>query len=136
MIKNKITKKQSKIVYISSVIIIFISLCIIPTVGILIKKPYFQCEDCNFFYNFIASLIAIILWSIFFGIFYIALFSKDVRNEKIKFEANVIKKIYVKYLQSSARGKIIQSFGLLLPIMIACFFILKLFFYQIIHLIN
>ena len=55
MNKNKITKRDSKIVYISSIIIIFLSLCAIPTLGLIMKIEKFQCDGCSFFNNFLIS---------------------------------------------------------------------------------
>lgn len=130
-----LNKKTSKLLYFIFSLIIFTSLCVIPTIGLMIKKEHFQCEDCSFFYNFIASIIALILWSAFYGIFYLSLFSKDVRQEKNELKPILPIKLYLKYLQSS-RGKKIQSYGLILPIAVMGFFILKLFFYQLFALIN
>jgi hypothetical protein len=56
MIKNKITKRDSKIAYVSSIIIIFLSLCAIPTLGLIMKIEKFQCDGCSFFNNFLVSL--------------------------------------------------------------------------------
>jgi hypothetical protein len=131
MIKNKITKRDSKIAYVSSIIIIFLSLCAIPTLGLIMKIEKFQCDGCSFFNNFLVSLIGILAWSIFYGVFHIAFFSNDCRSDKIN-----ISNIYQKFLQHSMRERRIQSISMFIVFGICYLLILRFFIFQILDLIK
>lgn len=131
MIKNKITKRDSKIAYVSSIIIIFLSLCAIPTLGLIMKIEKFQCDGCSFFNNFLVSLIGILAWSIFYGVFHIAFFSNDCRSDKIN-----ISNIYQKFLQHSMRERRIQSISMFILFGICYLLILRFFIFQILDLIK
>lgn len=131
MIKNKITKRDSKIAYVSSIIIIFLSLCAIPTLGLIMKIEKFQCDGCSFFNNFLVSLIGILAWSIFYGVFHIAFFSNDCRSDKIN-----ILNIYQKFLQHSMRERRIQSISMFIVFGICYLLILRFFIFQILDLIK
>jgi hypothetical protein len=131
MIKNKITKRDSKIAYVSSIIIIFLSLCAIPTLGLIMKIEKFQCDGCSFFNNFLVSLIGILAWSIFYGVFHIAFFSNDCRSDKIS-----ISNIYQKFLQHSMRERRIQSISMFILFGICYLLILRFFIFQILDLIK
>lgn len=131
MNKNKITKRDSKIVYISSTIIIFLSLCVIPTLGLIMKIEKFQCDGCSFFNNFLISLIGISTWSIFYGVFHLAFFSNECRSDKIN-----ISNIYQKFLQHSMREGRIKSISMFVVVGICYLLILRFFIFQILNLIK
>lgn len=134
MLKDKITNKESKIVYLSSITLIFLSLCIIPTIGLIMEMKKFQCDGCSFFNNLLVSLIAVIAWSIFYGVFHLTFFAKDYRSDKISITGLI--KIYPKFLQSSMRDKPIQSFSMLIVIAISYLLILRFFFLQLFDLLQ
>lgn len=128
MIKNKITKKESKIAYISSSIMIFLSLCVIPTLGLLMKVKKFQCDGCSFFNNLLVSLIGIISWSIFYRVFHVIFFSKDSGND------SGLSKAYPRFLQYSIRDKTIQSISVIIVMSVCYLLILRFFILQILDL--
>jgi len=125
MLKNIITKKISVVTYLSSITIIFLSLCVVPTLGLILKVKNFQCDGCSFLNNFLVSLIGIIAWSLFYGVFHLTFFSSDYRSDKIN-TSNFFK-IYPKLLQHLMRDKKVQSVSIFL-VMAACYLILVRFF--------
>lgn len=130
MIKNKITKKQSKIAYISSVVMIFVSLCIIPTIGLFANVEKFQCDGCGFFNNLLVSAIGIIAWSIFYGVFHTIFFSQE--NAK----PSNLSKIYSNFLQHSIKDKKIQSASVMIVMVICYLLIFRFLISQLLVLIN
>ncbi len=131
---NKITKKWSLITYYSSIVLIFLSLCAIPTLGLVAKVQKFQCDGCSFFNNLLVCLIGIVAWSIFYVVFHLTFFATDYRSTKIRTSA--LLKIYPKFLQSSMRDKPIQSLSMLVVVAIAYLLILRFFFLQLFELIQ
>lgn len=120
MTRHKITKNQSKITYISSIIMIFLSLFLIPTIGLFANVEKFQCDGCSFFNNLLVSLIGIIAWSIFYRVFDITFFSKNNKN------MSNISAIYSNFLQISIRDKNIQSISILI-VMSSCYLLIFIF---------
>jgi len=134
MLKDKITPKWSKITYFSSVVLIFLSLCAIPTIGLTARIEKFQCDGCSFFNNLLVCLIGVAAWSIFYGVFHLTFFAKDYRSTKIR--TSTLLKIYPKFLQSSMRDKPIQSISMLAVVAVAYLLILRFFFLQLFELIR
>lgn len=134
MLKDKITQRESKITYLSSVALIFLSLCIIPTIGLVMGIEKFQCDGCSFFNNLLVCIIGIVAWSIFYGVFHLTFFAKDYRSDKIN--TSTILKIYPKFLQSSMRDKPIQYISMLIVIGISYLLILRFFFLQLFDLLK
>jgi hypothetical protein len=134
MLKDKITPKESQIIYLSSIVLIFLSLCVIPTIGLILGIKNFQCDGCDFFNNLLVTIIGIITWSIFYGVFHLTFFAKDYRSTKIS--PTTLLKIYPKFLQISMRDKHIQSASMLVLITIVYLLIWRLFFLQLFELIH
>lgn len=123
--------KKSKIIYFTTAILVFMSLCIIPTIGLILDINKYQCEGCSFFYNLLVSIIGILLWSVFYGVFHSMLFAKDIRKEKL-----TVKNSYSKYLQHSIRNGKIQTISMIVVMAIVCCLILRFFIFQLMGLFS
>ena len=122
----KITK-YVQIIYIIFSLILFISFFILPSIGLKLRIDKFGCDGCSSFNNFLVFLIALAAWSIFYGAFYVFLFSKDIRNEKTLNPA----KLSLKYTQKSIREKSFQTIVLWVVMIMGCLLILRFFLFQI-----
>lgn len=133
---NITTRTISKITYLLSTIVIFLSLCIIPSIGLVLKVENFKCEGCNFFYNFLVSIIAICLWSIFYAVGHFSLFPNNTNSKSKKTNRLTFIDIYLKFLKINIGDKVLQSFSIAIVIIIANLFLIRFFLYQLLKLFN
>lgn len=135
----KVTKRQFRRLFKVFSLILLINYPVLPFLSSFTQGDI-ECDSYDILtcvsVAFLFIAIIFFFWCMVWLMVYITYFAEDYRVKKINNNLYSLPLLYVRHIQNSFRGKLIQSSSLILILCILCAGVVSLFFYEMLNLFS